>query len=163
MTQKPNKQKLSTNRMFNFNLLCVFMLLCVGCSSAPLSPPASSALKAIVVEQEATREEISDTLSLLPMPQCDPDQLKYYDRGVETLRLYIKMFFNEFDKLISQSEEDFRQKIRRSEMTIMFGEGLLRRISMFEVISSCDLLWGKYLKERQTLFLSIEKELLDRQ
>ena len=137
--------------------ISLFSLACIACGPATRSVTEVTTPQVVLSPTEPVKAQPEEQTDL-ELPKCEAAQLKYYSKAIDSLRDYTSVFFTELAKL-DQFGGGFQLKIRRSEMTILFGSGLLRRMSMFEVIASCQELWGRYQNDREMLFGQIDRDL----
>ena len=106
--------------------------------------------------KEANKLNTFNSLPSLP-PTCSTSQVSLYHKATQSTKEYTRVFLAEVSKM-EQQFTGFQLGMRRSQMMIFFGNGLIKRLTMIENIADCLPLYKKYLVDRKTIFDLVERE-----
>ena len=86
---------------------------------------------------------------------CVQAQTKLYKKAMQSTQEYTQIFMQEMNKLKAHFQ-GFQLSMRRSQMMIFFGNGLIKRLTMVETIADCLPLYKRYQQDRDAIFRTIE-------
>lgn len=140
------------------------MLGSLGCGSAPHSRASeevsSQAPSAETSPDRSSPLQVDQRSSRLSpkLPLCREAQVALYQQTSSQLTLYVERFIKEISRFnrINNVNQSLNMTLRRSEVMIAFGDDLLQRMRMIELISQCASLRPKYLRDRAALFNKLE-------
>ena len=113
-----------------------------------------STMKGTLQKTDSSNEYKEDLPSRLNK-SCVKAQQRLYKQAMVSTQEYTQVFLQEMEKL-KLHFNGFQLSMRRSQMMIFFGSGLVKRLSMIETIADCLPLYKRYQKDRATLFKKIE-------
>ncbi|MAD61313.1 MAG: hypothetical protein CMH49_07370 [Myxococcales bacterium] len=150
--------------------LCLF---CLACGSSPKlnslggqsnviesktqshSPHVQSTPKTNIQPNSEQKTEFEETVPSRLNKTCVQAQTRLYKQAMQSTQEYTQVFMQEMNKL-KLHFQGFQLSMRRSQMMIFFGNGLIKRLTMVETIADCLPLYKRYQQDRNHIFKTIE-------
>lgn len=107
------------------------------------------------LQYKDSRQGFKEDLPSRLNKNCVKAQYRLYKQAMVSTQEYTQVFMQEMEKL-KINFDGFQLSMRRSQMMIFFGNGLIKRLSMIETIADCVPLYKRYQKDRAALFNKIE-------
>ena len=158
---------LNTRVFINISL-CLF---CLACGSSPKlnrlgdqsnviesktqSPDLQTTPETNILPSSQQNTEFEETVPSRLNKTCVQAQTRLYKQAMQSTQEYTQVFMQEMNKL-KLHFQGFQLSMRRSQMMIFFGNGLIKRLTMVETIADCLPLYKRYQQDRNHIFKTIE-------
>lgn len=146
----------------SFLLIFGFML---GCSNRPTQPhPVTHDLEAQSTplpdtssQDQSVPPEVEDkSTQSRSLPNCEKLPIRLYEEGSAKIMTNVDMFIEKISQF-NDLKEDFNKQLYRSRVMIIFGEDLIQRLNTLELITQCNPLNQRYLKDRSIIFRKLDE------
>jgi hypothetical protein len=170
-----DQKRRDTSAEYSLPALWVIIILsCYSCGTAPTQLSAADQGQArsrtslskntvnVKTNDHQSVESADEAYTRSDLPPCVSQQLKLFEKSVSSISEYITEFIQGVEQLeiMRESARDDPLGLRRSQMMIFFGDGLIKRLSLLKHLSACQELKQSFYQSRRRLYLQAEKLML---